>query len=134
MADFCLAHLIALNLLMWTPYYLDTIGVKGYATILTINPIFFPLGSLFMEFLVSLCTACTKIITSVYVLGMMLFQVYWLFLPQGPESFIHYLIIFCMLDFFRGDPSSRNNGEVAQSVANDPFRKSAVFNFALLMK
>ena len=80
-ADFYMTQIVAMNLLMWVPYYLDTIGVKNYAIILAINGLFFTGGSLFMEFLISFCTSSTKTITTTFVLAFMLFHVYWLLIP-----------------------------------------------------
>ena len=114
--------------------WVNTIGVKNYAIILTINGFFFTGGSLFMEFLINLCASSTKTITIGFVLAFMLFHVYWLLIPEGPESFLHYLIIFCMLEFLRGGPTSRITGEISNSVGNNPFKKSVVFNFLLLLK
>ena len=39
-----------------------------------------------------------------------------------------------MLEFLRGGPNSRIGGEISHSVGNDPFKKSVVFNFSLLVK
>ena len=38
-----------------------------------------------------------------------------------------------MIEFFLGGPNSRVNGEISQSVDNDPFKKSVVINFSVLM-
>ena len=80
-ADFYLNGFISGNLMMWTPYYLDAVGVKNYAIILVMTGIFFANGSVFMECLISLCPAFTRVITSTYVLFTMLLHVYWLLIP-----------------------------------------------------
>ena len=38
------------------------------------------------------------------------------------------------MEFLRGGPNSRINGEISHSVDNDLFKKSVVFNFGLMMK
>ena len=39
-----------------------------------------------------------------------------------------------MIEFFQGGPNAKVSGEMSQSVNNDPFKKSIIFNFSLLFK
>ena len=133
-ADFYLTFSILVNLLTWAPYYLDTVGVRNYSVIVSLTGLFFTAGAIFMESLIGTCPSGIKIITTAYLICMLLLHAYWLLVPESPESFIPYFVIFCMIDFFQAGPNSRVNGEISQSVNNDPFKKSVVFNFGLLMR
>ena len=130
--DSYLINLLFLNLIFWLPYYLMKVAGSHYVTIILVAWTFMMIGSFAIDCLISISRPPP--VTIAFLAFVFVFHVYLIIVPEGSESFLHYLIIFSMVFFFVGGQVARIQVETVEYLGNDPLKKSIIINFALLVK
>ena len=131
-ADSYLINLLFLNVIFWLPYYLIKIEGDNFITIILLAWSFMMIGNFAVDCLISFFGP--PAVTIGYLSLILVFHIYLIIIPEGAESFVHYLVIFPMIFFFLGGQLARVQVETVEYLNNDPLQKSIVINFALLVK
>ena len=128
------SNVVTFNLDLWAVYYLISINVTNYIYIAGFEGFFLFPGTLLMESLIAHYPLRKSLISSAFCSLLLGTSIYFIFVPEGPDSLVHYFFIFYALNFFAGGPLSRSLGETTETVKDNAFMRMVIINFVLLLK